>query len=296
MTKKPPNKALHLQKQQVPSTKVWGDRTNGLRAWSLPESTSTSTKWLYDHLNNFYSSKKRVNVPNLVKHFSSSDGLEFLAASTQVSLPFDHAAFLLEMAKVDLDMEDYFGAKILLLTAYLLYQTKVSDAKEVVDTVKGMKAGDSLEQLSYCYRGDNATTSPDQMKLHLDELNIDELKAEVARDEPKITINVIENGQADTKVLNSLINLNTALTLTLDKVEKNIRIKHNDERLFLSSAGKKTLSQLGIVEGDTLEIEDPSLVLQPTVIVSDENVEKKSNSRTKKTKKKKTTKKKKKSH
>ena len=112
MMKKSPNKALHLQKQQVPSTKVWGDRTNGLRAWTLPEqSSSTSTKWLYDHLNTFYSSKKRVNVPNLVKHFSSSDGLEFLAASTQVSLPFDHAAFLLEMAKVDLDMEDYLGQR-----------------------------------------------------------------------------------------------------------------------------------------------------------------------------------------
>ena len=194
-------------------------------------------------------------------------------------------------------MEDYWGAKILLLTAYLLYQTKVSDANEVVAIVKGMKTGDSLEQLSYCYRGDNATTSPDLMKLHFDEFNIDELKAEVARDEPKITLNVIENGHADTKVLNSLINLNTALTLTLDKVEKNIRIKHNEDRLFLSSAGKKTLSQLGIVEGDTLEIEDPSLVLQPTVnIVPDENIEKKSNSRTKKTKKKKTTKKKKKSH
>jgi hypothetical protein len=86
------------------------------------------------------------------------------------------------------------------------------------------------------------------------------------------------------------------LTSTLDKVEKNIRIKHNDNRLFLSSAGKKTLCQLGIVEGDTLEIEDPSLVLQPTVIASDENVEKKSTNRAKKTKKKKTTKKKKKSH
>ena len=30
-------KALHLQKQQVPSTKVWGERKNGLRVWSLPE-------------------------------------------------------------------------------------------------------------------------------------------------------------------------------------------------------------------------------------------------------------------
>ena len=128
------------------------------------------------------------------------------------------------------------------------------------------------------------------------EVLIDELKGEVARDEPKITINVIENGQANTKVLNSLINLNTALTLILDKVEKNIRIKHNNERLFLSSAGRKTLCQLGIVEGDTLEIDDPSLVLQPTVIVSDENIEKKSNNRTKKSKKKKATKKKKKSH
>ena len=289
------NKApLHLQKQQVPSTKVWGERKNGLRAWSLPEQSSTS--WLYDHLNNFYSSKKRVNVPNLVKHFNTADGLEFLAASTQVSLPLDHAEFLLERAKADLEKEDYWGAKILLLTAYLLYQTKVTDVKDVVAFVKGMKAGDSLEQLSYCYRGDNATTSPDQMKLHFDELNLEELKAEVARDEPKVTLNVIQNGYADKKVLNSLINLNTALTSTLDKVEKNIRIKHNDNRLFLSSAGRKTLCQLGIVEGDTLEIEDPSLVLQPTVIASDENIEKKSTNRAKKTKKKKTTKKKKKSH
>lgn len=295
MTKKSPNKALHLQKQQLPSTKVWGERKNGLRAWSLPESTSTSTTWLYDHLNTFYSSKKRVNVPNLVKHFSSSDGLEFLSASTQVSLPFDHAEFLLERAKADLDIEeeDYWGAKILLLTAYLLYQTKVTDAKEVVAIVKGMKTGDSLEQLSYCYRGENATSSPDHMKLYFDELNLEELKAEVARDEPKITLNVIENGHADKKVLNSLVSLNAALTLTLDKVEKNIRIKHNRERLFLSSAGKKTLRQLGIVEGDTLEIEDPSLVLQPAVVVSDENIEKKSNNRTKRTKKKKATKKKK---
>ena len=324
MTKK--TKALHLQKE-TSSVKVWGDRKHGLRAWvsdvirdiffptscsvsadlslSLLNATfcpiiqptqpeqNASTKWLYDHLNTFHDSKKEINLPNLVKHFNCDDGLDFLAVSNQVSLPFDQAEFLLRMAKTNLEMNDYWGAKILILAAYLLYQSKIVSTKDIVALVKDKAEEDQLlEQLPWCYKAIQATSSPEEIKIHLNQLDLEELSAEVSNEEPMITLNVTKEGTAEKKLqINSLVNLNTALKLSLGKHEKNIRLKHNGERVFLSSSGKKTLRQLGFGDEDVLEVEDS--ILQPAVIVpNNENISIKSN-RTKKTKKKSMKKKKK---
>eukprot|EP00985_Skeletonema_marinoi_P031260 scaffold37305_cov146-Skeletonema_marinoi.AAC.5 len=129
------------------------------------------------------------------------------------------------------------------------------------------------------------------MKNHLEQLDLSELKDEVAAAESTITLNV-NDGHTQTEMkFNELINLNTVLKLSIEKKQKSIRLKHNGARVFLSSAGRKSLRQLGMEDNDVLEIEDSPddhTVLQPvgTDNILKESITATSNRRKKKNKKK----------
>ena len=276
MAKKSETKALHLQK--APTSKAWGARKFGLRAWppDSDQNESTKLKWLHKHLGDFHNSKKAINLLNLVKHFACEDGMDFLSASNQALLPYDHAEFLLATAKVwTEENEDYWGSKVLVLTGYLICQAKVCAAKEIVTIVKECCNSEEVDeeqlsrQLPFCHEGFLATKSVDEMKRHLKHLDFSEL----ADLEAKITLNVnmLFEGTQTEMTFNALINLNTALQLSLGKNHcRSIRLKHNGSRVFLSSAGKKTLSQLGMKDNDVLEIEDcRDTVLQQSTKVVD---------------------------
>lgn len=263
------------------------------------QNQNETTKWLYDHLGAFHNnSKKALNLPSLVKHFNSEDGLHFLSPSTQAILPFDHAEFLLSIAKTTyLEVDDLWGAKVLILTAYLIYQSKTEPPDEIVTIVKecfddgDVDEGHLAQELPWCFDGYNAVKSVDGMKNHLENLDLSELKHEVAAVEPTITL-VVKEGHSQTEIkFNSLINLNTVLKLAVGKKQKIARVKHNGERVFLSSAGRKTIRQLGMVDNDVLEVEDSiNTVTQPSdmddIMNVKENTAATSNRRKKKNKKK----------
>jgi len=253
------------------------------------------TKWLFEFLGAFHNSKKAMTLPNLVKHFACEDGMDFLSASTQALLPFDHAEFLLSVAKTTyLEVDDFWGAKVLVLTAYMICESKMTNAKEIVECFKagGEVDEDKLAQhLPWCSEGYNVVKSVDEMKNHLEQLDLSELKDEVAAAESTITLNV-NDGHTQTEMkFNELINLNTVLKLSIEKKQKSIRLKHNGARVFLSSAGRKSLRQLGMEDNDVLEIEvspDDHKVSQQinTDNNSKENTTATSNRRKKKNKKK----------
>jgi len=235
-----------------------------------------------------------MSLPNLVKHFNCEDGIgiDFLSASTQALLPFDHAEFLLSVAKTTyLEVDDFWGAKVLVLTAYLICESKMTNAKEIVECFKagGEVDEDKLaEHLPWCYEGYNVVKSVDGMKKFLEQLDLSELKDEVAAAESTITLNV-KDGHTQTEMkFNELINLNTVLKLSIEKKQKSIRLKHNGARVFLSSAGRKSLRQLGMEDNDVLEIEvspDDHTVLDTDNILK-ESITATSNRRKKKNKKK----------
>eukprot|EP00984_Skeletonema_dohrnii_P012167 scaffold4911_cov72-Skeletonema_dohrnii-CCMP3373.AAC.1 len=272
MTKKQQTKALHLQKPQSTNSKVWGERKFGLRVWPSHPEQNERTNWLYEHLGAFHNSTKVMTnpLPNIVKHFNCEDGMDFLSASTQALIPFDHAEFLLSVAKTTyLEVDDFWGAKVLVLTAYLICESRMKNAKEIVECFKagGEVDEDKLaEHLPWCYEAYNAVNSVDGMKNFLEQLDLSELKDEVAAAESTITLN-IKDGHTKTEMkFNELINLNTVLKLSIEKKQKSIRLKHNGARVFLSSAGRKSLRQLGMEDNDVLEIEvssDDHTVLQP---------------------------------
>lgn len=120
-----------------------------------------------------------MTLPNLVKHFACEDGMDFLSASTQALLPFDHAEFLLSVAKTTyLEVDDFWGAKVLVLTAYLICESKMTNAKEIVECFKagGEVDEDKLAQhLPWCFEGYNVVKSVDEMKNHLEQLDLSEL-------------------------------------------------------------------------------------------------------------------------
>mmetsp|Transcript_12611 Transcript_12611/g.19427 ORF Transcript_12611/g.19427 Transcript_12611/m.19427 type:complete len:312 (-) Transcript_12611:294-1229(-) len=301
-------KALHLQKSQSQSScsKLWGERKFGLRVWPSHPNQNETTRWLYDHLGAFHNSKKAINLSNLAKHFNCEDGIDFLSPSTQAILPFDHAEFLLSIAKTNyVEVDDYWGSKVLILTAYLIYQSKTLFPKEIVSIVKecfkseggiDVDEGRLACKLPWCFDGYNAVKSVDGMKNHLDNLDPSELKHEVAATEATITLNVMKDGHTHTEMkFNSLINLNTVLKLAVGKEQKitQLKVKHAGVRVFLSSAGRKTISQLGMADNDVLEIEDSiNTVPQPSDTDDlKENTAATSNRRKKKNKKKSKTKK-----
>lgn len=274
---------------------------------SHPNQNET-TRWLYDHLGAFHNSKKAINLSNLAKHFNCEDGIDFLSPSTQAILPFDHAEFLLSIAKTNyFEVDDYWGSKVLILTAYLIYQSKTLFLfpKEIVSIVKecfkseggiDVDEGRLARKLPWCFDGYNAVKSVDGMKNHLDNLDPSELKHEVAATEPTITLNVMKDGHTHTEMkFNSLINLSTVLKLAVRKEQKitRLKVKHAGVRVFLSSAGRKTISQLGMADNDVLEIEDSiNTVPQPSDTDDlKENTAAISNRRKKKNKKKSKTKK-----
>ena len=213
-----------------------------------------------------------MNLSNLVKHFDCEEGIDFLSASTQVLLPFDHAEYLLSIVKTTyLSAEDYWGAKLLVLTAYLIYQAKITNVKEIFAIVKecfkseGEIDEDRLaNELPWVFEGYKATASVGSLKS-LDHLDLQKLKEEAAEAESTITL-VVKDGNTQTEMsFNSLINLNTALKLSIGKNQKTIRLKHNGQRIFLSSAGRQTLAGFGMADNDVLEIEHSiDTVLQPT--------------------------------
>jgi hypothetical protein len=256
------------------------------------------TRWLYQHLGTFHDSKNSMNLFNLVKHFNKSDeGLAFLSVSSLVSLPFDHAEFLISMAKVNLELDDFWGAKVLILTAYLIYQSMIIDAKDIFAIVNNCFESDEVDevqlshQLPWCHEGYKTTASPEIMKNHLEQLVLSELKDAVASAEPTIALTVMKDGHSEQLRVNSLVNLNTALKL-FGNNDKSLRLKHNGARVFFSSAGRKTLCQLGMKDDDILEIEDSYSVPIQTVFRpskmddTKENTAATSNRRKKKNKKK----------
>ena len=238
---------------------------------SHPEQNET-TKWLYDHLASFHNSKKVISLPNLIKHFNCGDGIDFLSASSQVLLPFDHAEFLLSIVKtIYLSVDDFWGAKVLVSTAYLIYQSKLTNAKEIFSIVKECFKTDGeidedrlANELPFCFEGYKAVESVESMKS-LEQLDLPKLKEEVSTAESTVTL-VVKDGNTQTDMtFNSLINLNTLLNLSIGKKQKIIRLKHNGSRVFLSSAGRKTLRQLGMADNDVLEIEySIDTVLKPS--------------------------------
>jgi len=122
---------------------------------------------------------------------------------------------------------------------------------------------EGLVKFPFCAAVNNATKSPETMRRYLEELNIQELKSELAFAEPTIDVvfrqhsDLVAGEVTDRKVQGSLINSLTAL-LKHGGVSKisSVRVKHNGTRLFLSGSGKKSLSDLGIVGNDIIEIED----------------------------------------
>ena len=209
-----------------------------------------------------------MNLSNLVKHFDCEEGIDFLSVSSQVLLPFDHAEYLLSIVKTTyLSAEDFWGAKLLVLTAYLIYQSKVTNVKEIFAIVKECFKSDGeidrdrlAHELPWCFEGYKTTGSVGSLKS-LEHLDLQKMKEEAAGAESKITLLVKDR---DTQK-RSLVNLNTALKLSIGKNQKTIRLKHNGARIFLSSAGRRTLSQIGMADNDVLEIEDSiDTVLQPT--------------------------------
>jgi hypothetical protein len=148
--------------------------------------------------------------------------MDFLSASTQALLPFDHAEFLLSVAKTTyLEVDDFWGAKVLVLTAYLICESKMTNAKEIVECFKagGEVDEDKLaEHLPWCYEGYNVVKSVDGMKKFLEQLDLSELKDEVAAAESTITLNV-KDGHTKTEMkFNELINLNTVLKLSFSLI------------------------------------------------------------------------------
>lgn len=203
------------------------------------------------------------------------------------------------MAKTNLELDDVWGAKVLILTAYLIYQSKITNAKDIVAIVNDCFESEEVDedrlshQLPWCHLSYKATVSPDIMKSHMEQLNLSELKDAVASAEPTITLKVMKDGHTEKLEINSLVNLNTALKLIGMHQKSSIRLKHNGERVFLSSAGRKTLCQLGMKDDDIIEIEDSSsvpiqTVLQPSYMDDmKENTAATSNRRKKKNKNKK---------
>jgi hypothetical protein len=213
-----------------------------------------------------------MNLSNLVKHFDCEEGIDFLSASSLVLLPFDHAEYLLSIVKTTyLSAEDFWGAKLLVLTAYLIYQSKVTIVKEIFAIVKECFKSDGeidedrlAHELPWCFEGYKTTGSVCSLKS-LEHLDLQKLKEEAAEAESKITLVVKDRDTQTEMTFNSLVNLNTALKLSIGKNQKTIRLKHNGARIFLSSAGRRTLSQIGMADNDVLEIEDSiDTVLQPT--------------------------------
>lgn len=212
-------------------------------------------------------------------------------------LPYDPAEFLLSIAKTTyLEVDDLWGAKVLILTAYLICQSKTLLPEEITTIVKecfndgDADVGQLAHKLPWCFDGYNAVKSVDGMKNHLENLDLSELKHEVAAVEPTITL-VMKDGDNHTEIkFNSLINLNTVLKLAVGKRQKIVRVKHNGERVFLSSAGRKTICQLGMVDNDVLEIEDSiNAVSQPSDrddMKEKENIAERSSTRRKKKNKK----------
>ena len=213
-----------------------------------------------------------MSLQNLAKHFDCKEGIDFLSVSSQVLLPFDHAEYLLSIVKTTyLSAEDFWGAKLLVLTAYLIYQSKVTNVKEIFAIVKECFKSDGeidrdrlAHELPWCFEGYKTTGSVGSLKS-LEHLDLQKMKEEAAGAESKITLLVKDRDTQNEMTFNSLVNLNTALKLSIGKNQKTIRLKHNGARIFFSSAGKQTLSQIGMADNDVLEIEDSiDTVLQPT--------------------------------
>ena len=168
------------------------------------------------------------------------------------------------MAREAMETNDFYDAKTMLLSAGILHQIKVSrfDAIAVFmdeNDCADESFEDSLSQtLPFCSDAYKATKTPDAMREYLEELNTEELKSKLSSAEPLIDI-IFKNGATERKLqsVNSLISLNILLSHhgEIPKIT-NVRVKHNGTRLFLSSSGRKSLADLGIVSDDVVEIED----------------------------------------
>ena len=168
------------------------------------------------------------------------------------------------MAREALETNDFYDAKTMLLGAGILHQTKVSSFDGIVAFMDENDCADesfedSLSQtLPFCSDAYKATKTPDAMREYLEELNTEELKSKLSSAEPLIDI-IFKNGATERKLqsVNSLISLNVLLSHhgEIPKIT-NVRVKHNGTRLFLSSSGRKSLADLGIVSDDVVEIED----------------------------------------
>lgn len=261
-------KPLHLQKQKANDSKDSFGPKLSTDAWYVSEDGGNEvdqhSSWLAikNQLIKFYDEKDCLELKSLVKFWGDSEVLNSLCAAT---LPFVYAERLYAMAKMAIKTEDLHAASLMILAAGLMNQLKVTSFCDVSSFVDNNKSSDEAyddnlaEILAFCYNAVNGTKSPARMVDYLEELNVDILKANIAAAEPLITIRLKDGGDPERKLegINSLITLTELLTH--GGVSSNIRmlgLKHNDSRLFLSKCGKRSLSDLGIVNGDVIEIED----------------------------------------
>ena len=149
----------------------------------------------------------------------------------------------------------------------LLNQLRVTNWQEIINFVAESQ-DDKYEEhlrntLPFCADAYDATKTPGSMKHFLDELKsedkMEELGDRIVSAQPLIDIVFkTNNGNEERTVqcINSLIPLNVLLT-NYGKVKlTQVRVKHNDKRLFLSSSGRRSLSSLRIVSNDVILIED----------------------------------------
>mmetsp|Transcript_32434 Transcript_32434/g.68024 ORF Transcript_32434/g.68024 Transcript_32434/m.68024 type:complete len:316 (-) Transcript_32434:114-1061(-) len=265
-------KPLHLQKQKPqrnissPSSS-FGPRKLSSNAWCSTSSDVATGEicgqslpsWdsIKQQLIEFHDTAKVISLKSLLRVWN--------CGGSATALPFEYAERLYGMAKIAIELGDYHGAKVMILAAGLLHQDTVMDIADIIHFVEENDCNDEsyednlAESLPFCYDSHMASASPDAMGTYLSSLDLERLKTKIASCEPLIAL-VFNDGTIERKVpgVNSLITLNTALSRygEINSKISSVRVKHNGTRVFLSRSGKKSLSDLGIVNNDVVEIEN----------------------------------------
>ncbi|KAL7553619.1 hypothetical protein ACHAWF_016923 [Thalassiosira exigua] len=192
-------------------------------------------------------------------------------------LPYSFSALFLDWAKSRLDVGDDSGAKIFIMSSGLIQQSRLMHIEDIFKVTLGDGKSDlddeKFRTLTFYHRACEAVKSLDSMKQYLNDLDPVELENELRNAEPQILI-VFSNttdGSKEVVQVNPLIKLKTLVNTILVSVysgeddgrlvnhkafAKTLRISFNGKRLFLSSYGKKRISELGIIQGSKIIVEE----------------------------------------